>query len=138
MTSIILRTASRMVLPLLLLFSIITLLRGHNEPGGGFVGGLLAAAAFALYSMSCGPDATRALLRIDMPTLLALGLLLAVVSSVPALVLGDPVFAGAWVTIHAPGLGELPIGTPLFFDVGVYLTVLAATLSMVLNLEEER
>ena len=63
--SLILRTATRLLMPLLLLFSLFELLRGHNEPGGGFVGGLLAAGSLCLYLLAHGPEATRRVLRID-------------------------------------------------------------------------
>ena len=63
MNSIILRTATRFMLPLLILFSIVVLLRGHNQPGGGFVGGLLATSAFALYAMAFGVPAMHRILH---------------------------------------------------------------------------
>ncbi len=71
--SLILSTATRYLLPLLLLFSLFLLLRGHNEPGGGFVGGLVAVAAFALYALAAGTQEARSLLRVDTRTLMAVG-----------------------------------------------------------------
>ncbi|HYI68762.1 MAG TPA: MnhB domain-containing protein [Skermanella sp.] len=65
MDSLILRTATRLLLSLMLLFSFFILLRGHNEPGGGFIGGLIAASAFALHSIAFGPRALRDLLVFD-------------------------------------------------------------------------
>jgi multicomponent Na+:H+ antiporter subunit B len=56
MTSLILKTTARFLMPFLLLFSVFLFLRGHNEPGGGFTGGLVAAAAFALYSIAFGAE----------------------------------------------------------------------------------
>jgi len=75
--SLILSTATRLLLPLLLMFSIFLLLRGHNEPGGGFVGGLVAAAAFALHAIAYSVAATRRLLIIDPRALIGTGLLIA-------------------------------------------------------------
>ncbi|MFH1085957.1 MAG: MnhB domain-containing protein, partial [Chloroflexota bacterium] len=65
MTSLILRTMARYLLPLSLMFSIFLFLRGHNEPGGGFVAGLVAAAAFALYAIAYGSAAARPVLWIE-------------------------------------------------------------------------
>ncbi|HMN02746.1 MAG TPA: MnhB domain-containing protein, partial [Geobacter anodireducens] len=65
MQSLFLATAVRLLLPLLLLFSLFLLLRGHNEPGGGFVGGLVAAAAFALHALAHGVAAARRVLRVE-------------------------------------------------------------------------
>jgi len=125
------------MLPLLLLFSIFVLLRGHNDPGGGFTGGLVAAAAFSLYALSANVEAARTLLRFDPHTLVGIGLLLALGSGAWALLLGQPFMAEQWATLHLPALGETEIGTPLIFDIGVYLVVLGVTLMMILTLAEE-
>ena len=68
MNSLLLRTAARFLVTLLLLFSIFLLLRGHNEPGGGFVGGLVAAGAFALYGLASNVVEARRALRVDTRT----------------------------------------------------------------------
>ena len=82
--SLILSTATRYLLPLLLLFSIFLLLRGHYEPGGGFVGGLVAAAAFALNVIAFGVPRTREILRLDPRVLIGSGVLLAAISGMIA------------------------------------------------------
>lgn len=137
MTSLILRTSARLLLTLLLLFAIFLLLRGHNEPGGGFVGGLVAAAAFALYAIADGPSAARRAIRIDPRTLIASGLLIAVASGIPALLDGEPFLTGQWGALRLPGLPDVTLGTPLLFDVGVFLAVLGVTLTIILALAEE-
>ncbi len=135
MNSLILSVAGRYLLPLLLLFSLFLLLRGHNEPGGGFVGGLVAASAFALYALAFDVAAARRLLRLEPRTLIALGLTVAGVSGFGGLLTGRPFFAPVW------GAQELPIigkpGTPLFFDTGVYLTVIGITTLILFSLAEE-
>ncbi|MCI5141520.1 MAG: hypothetical protein D3909_07300 [Candidatus Electrothrix sp. ATG1] len=88
MHSMILSTATRYLLPLLLMFSIFLLLRGHNEPGGGFTGGLVAAAALVLYGLSLGLRSARQLLGIDPRMLIYGGLLTAVVSGLLGLLRG--------------------------------------------------
>lgn len=137
MTSLILSTASRLLLPLFLLFSIFILLRGHNEPGGGFVGGLIAAAAFALHAIAYDVEKTRTLLAINPRSFIVLGLLLAMSSAMISLFIGEPFFTGQWVKISFWPIGELDLGTPLFFDIGVYLTVIGVTLTIILSLAEE-
>jgi len=136
-TSLILSTASRLLLPLFLVFSIFILLRGHNEPGGGFVGGLIAAAAFALHAIAYDVEKTRTLLAIDTRSLIVLGLLLAMSSGMISLFLGEPFLTGQWMKVSFWPIGELDLGTPLFFDIGVYLTVVGVTLTIVLSLAEE-
>ncbi|MBI1992815.1 MAG: Na+/H+ antiporter subunit B [Deltaproteobacteria bacterium] len=137
MTSLILSTTTRFLLPLLLMFSIFLLLRGHNEPGGGFVGGLLAAAAFALHAIAYSVGATRRLLIIDPRALIGAGLLIAVASGAAPLAAGLPFMTGQWWSPEVPALGKLQIGTPLLFDTGVYLVVLGVTLTIILSLAEE-
>ena len=106
MTSPIFRTAARLLMPLLLLFSVFLLLRGHNEPGGGFVGGLVVAAAFALYAFAFGIGRARRALLVDPLTLIGAGLLLALASGVPAVLRGQPFLTAQWA------LAPLTVGTP--------------------------
>lgn len=131
MTSQIFRTAVRVLMPLLLLFAVFLLLRGHNEPGGGFVGGLVVAAAFALYSIAFGVQNARRALLVEPLTLIGAGLLVALSSGIPALVAGRPFLTALW----APG--DLPLGTPLVFDIGVFLVVMGVVLMMIFSLAEE-
>ena len=131
MTSSILRTAVRVLMPLLILFAFFLLLRGHNEPGGGFVAGLVVASAFALYSIAYGvADARRALL-VEPITFLGVGLLIAVTSGLPAVAAGLPFQTARWTE------GAFAIGTPLVFDIGVFLVVMGVVLMMIFNLAEE-
>lgn len=137
MNSPILQTAVRVFLPLLLMFSVIVLLRGHNEPGGGFIGGLIAAAGLALHAMAFSPKATRRLIHVDLHRMAAVGLLVAAGSGLPALVRGEPFMEAAWATVGVPWLGDLKVGTPLLFDLGVYIVVVAIVMTMVLSMAEE-
>ncbi|MEJ2556894.1 MAG: Na+/H+ antiporter subunit B [Anaerolineae bacterium] len=135
MRSLILSTATRYLLPLLLLFSIFLLLRGHNEPGGGFVGGLVAAAAFALYAIAYDVPQARRALGLDPRTLMAVGLLAAAGSGGLSLVAGKPFMTGLWSAQEVPVLGK--VGTPLVFDTGVYLVVIGVVLMIIFTLAEE-
>lgn len=133
--SLILSTATRYLLPLLLLFSFFLLMRGHNEPGGGFVGGLVAAAAFSLYAIAFDVARTRQLLRLDPRVFIGTGLMLAVLSGLYAWMQGAPFMTAFWAKQPWPVLGK--VGTPLLFDVGVYLVVLGVILKIVFSLAEE-
>jgi multicomponent Na+:H+ antiporter subunit B len=134
-TSLILSTAARYLFPLLLLFSLFLLLRGHNEPGGGFVGGLVAAAAFSLYAIAEGVATARRVLGVDSRALIGVGLLVAAVSGLIPLAAGQPFMTGMWSDYTVPLLGK--VGTPLLFDIGVYLVVVGVTLTIVFSLAEE-
>ena len=135
MKSLILQTASRYLMVLLVLLSVFILFRGHNEPGGGFVGGLLLAGAFALYALSHEAKAARRLLRFDPRTIIGVGLVTAVGSGLAAVLYGQPFLAGQWLPYSIPFLGKL--GTVFLFDLGVYLVVLGTTLLVLLTLQEE-
>ena len=135
MKSLILQTASRYLMVLLVIFSVFILLRGHNEPGGGFVGGLLIAGAFALYGLAYEPKAARRLLRLDPRTIIGVGLVTAAGSGLAAVWHGQPFLTGQWLPYPIPFLGKL--GTVFFFDLGVYLVVLGTALLVLLTLEEE-
>jgi multisubunit Na+/H+ antiporter MnhB subunit len=135
MTSSILQTAARLLMPLLLLFATFLLLRGHNQPGGGFVGGLVVAASFVLYSIAFGVEAARRALPVEPSKLLGIGLLVALVSGLAGVVRGQSFMTAVWTTT-AVGSSTLDLGTPLVFDVGVFLTVIGVVLTIVFTLAE--
>jgi multicomponent Na+:H+ antiporter subunit B len=135
MTSSILQTATRVLMPLLLLFAVFLLLRGHNQPGGGFVGGLVVASSFVLYSIAFGVDAARRALLVRPSTLLGLGLLVALTSGLPGVALGQPFMTAQWAELMI-GPNIVPVGTPLVFDVGVFLAVIGVVLTIVFTLAE--
>jgi multicomponent Na+:H+ antiporter subunit B len=132
--SLIVRSSTRFLLPLMLLFSVFLLVRGHNEPGGGFVGGLTAATAFTLVLLSDGLEAARRLLRVAPLSLVAAGLTVALASGLPALLQGRPYMTGVWLAVPLPVVGK--IGSPVVFDVGVYLVVLGIVLAILFALAE--
>jgi multisubunit Na+/H+ antiporter MnhB subunit len=131
-SSLILTTTARLLVALMMLFSVFILLRGHNEPGGGFLGGLIAATSFVLYTLAEGPGSVRAALRFDPRGIALVGLGLAVAAGVAGLLADEPFLTGLWTRV----LGA-KVGTPLLFDVGVYLVVVGSVVGLVLGLEEE-
>jgi len=134
MKSLILSTATRYLLALLLLFSFFLLLKGHNSPGGGFVGGLVAASAFVLYAFAFDVTNARQALRIDPRVFIGVGLLTAVSSALLSLFLNLPLMTGLWLKEPLPVLGK--VGTPVIFDIGVYMLVLGVTLTIIFSLAE--
>lgn len=137
MRSLILRTATRFLLPLLMLYSVLLLLRGHHEPGGGFVGGLIVAAALGLGALAYDAPTARKVLRIDPGYLIGIGLLTAMSAGVTAMFMGKPFLTAIWIAFDLPGLGHFELGTPVFFDIGVYLTVIGVVSVILLTLVEE-
>ncbi|AKO53349.1 monovalent cation/H+ antiporter subunit B [Marinobacter psychrophilus] len=134
--TLILHTAALFIMPLQLMFSLFLLLRGHDEPGGGFIGGLVAASAFVLYAFAFGSTATRRILRVDPRDLLSAGLLFALASTIPAFLAGQPMLTAHWWELPLPGDTYLKLSTVLIFDIGVYAAVLGTIMTFVINLME--
>lgn|SRR5690554_1186665 len=134
--TIILHTAALLLLPLQLLFSIFLLLRGHDEPGGGFIAGLVGASAFVLYLFTHGVNATFRLIRVAPHDLMGIGLLMGVTSALPALLVGEPIFTAQWFSFFLGEETEIKLSTVLLFDIGVYLVVLGSILTIVISLTE--
>ena len=132
MSTLILRTASRPIIFLMLAFALYLLLRCHNLPGGGFVAGLVAAIAAILADYAYGRRALIAALHVDPQLIVIIGLAVALVSGFVAVFADEPFLTGLWVF-----LGGLPLGTPLAFDVGVFLVVVGGVITMITALEEE-
>jgi multicomponent Na+:H+ antiporter subunit B len=133
--SLILRTTTRPIIVVLLLISVFLLLRGHDLPGGGFIGGLVAAAAVGLYAITFGAGAAASLLRVRPANLIGWGMAATVVAGLLAMLLGRPFLTGLWWVI-AVGDQELKLSTPLLFDIGVYMVVVGVVLTFILSLEE--
>ena len=130
--SLILRTSAPLLLWLPVLVSLYVLVRGHNEPGGGFVGGLIAAGGILFYAIARGAEAARHYLRPSPVGLCAIGVLIAAASGLPGLLApGQPFLTHLWVFPAG-----LPVGTALIFDVGVYVTVVGTVSTLFLSLVE--
>jgi len=134
MKTLILKTASNYLLPLLLLFSIFILLRGHYHPGGGFVGGLVAAIAFVLHSFANGLDKTREFLKYHPGLLIPIGLAVAYLSAFVPMIAGYSFMQGMWFPEPFPVIGT--VGTPVIFDIGVYCVVVGIALTILFTISE--
>lgn len=136
MNDALLRTAARHLVPVIAALSLIVLWRGHNLPGGGFIGGLVAAMAGVLVYLAEGRAALERALRVRPVTLLLVGLGIALGSALFGWLVGTGFFAASWLpAVSAPLVGKILLGTPLLFDVGVYLVVVGFSLSVLLSFE---
>lgn len=135
MRSVILQSASRYLLPILLLFSVFLLLRGHYYPGGGFVGGLVAAIAFVLHSLAFGTAETMKMLWFKPLSIIPVGLIIAAISMFLPVFFGLPVMTGLWIEQPIPVVGL--VGSALFFDIGVYLVVIGVVLTILFTISLE-
>ena len=132
MNTLIFRTIAPVITVVMIAFSIFVMLRGHNEPGGGFIGGLIAASSIAIEGFAVGPAAVRRSLRADPLAYAGFGLVLAGLAGMVSLPFDLPFLTGLWTSINI----GFYISTPLFFDVGVYLVVFGTISAIALSLEE--
>jgi multicomponent Na+:H+ antiporter subunit B len=137
MSTLIFRTAAPVIVVLMMVFSIFVLLRGHNEPGGGFIGGLIAAAAIAVYGIAAGVERVRRALRVHPITIAGFGLLVAAASGFLAYAREMPYLTGLWFIRDLAG-SEFALSTPGVFDIGVYLVVFGTVSAVALALESDR
>ena len=134
--SIILATTTRFLISVLLMFSFYLLLRGHNLPGGGFVGGLVGGASFALYGIAFGVSVAEKALIMKPRLLIGWGLVAAILSGLPGIFFGEAFLKGFWDDRYVPVIGKL--GTPLLFDIGVYMVVAGIILHIIFTLTGEQ
>ena len=128
---------ARLLLPVFLVVAAIALYRGHNSPGGGFIAGLIAAAGFVLVSLADGVPAARRLLRVSPIGLMVSGLTLALVGSLAGVLGGGGFFEGLWLPAFSlPVLGTVHLGTPLVFDLGVFLVVIGFSVQVAFSFEQ--
>ena len=135
MRTIIFRTIAPYLAALMILFSIFVLLRGHNEPGGGFIGGLIAASALAIYGIACGVASVRRAIVVHPMALSAFGLFIAALAGLPSLFFKQSYMTTQFVAFHFFGT-EVDLLTPMLFDLGVYFVVVGSIASIALALEE--
>ncbi len=135
MNTVLFRSMAPFLVSLMLLFSIFVLLRGHNLPGGGFIGGLIAVCALAILGISGGVSSVRRALKIQPLGIAAIGLLVSLLAGLVSMPAGVPFMTGLWVYPQIFGT-EVPLSTPMLFDLGVYLVVVGSITSIALALEE--
>jgi multicomponent Na+:H+ antiporter subunit B len=135
MNTLIFRTISPVITALMLLFSVFVLLRGHNEPGGGFIGGLIAASALAIYGIARGTAAVRRAIVFHPLSIAGAGLLMSCVAGLISMLFAVPFMTGLWIYPEIAGV-EVPLSSVMLFDIGVYFVVVGAITSIALALEE--
>lgn len=135
MRTLILATIIKILIPLFLGFALYMFFRGHNAPGGGFIAGLIACIPFMLYTIAFGNEKTMEIFRIKPLFMAACGLLLAAISGLFAMAEGAAFMSSLWLKDPIPFIGKL--GTPIFFDLGVFFLVCGVVLKITFLLTQE-
>jgi multicomponent K+:H+ antiporter subunit A len=130
----ILAIISQSLLPLALLVSFYIFLRGHNMPGGGFIAGLITAVALIQQYIAHGVDWVKPRIKVDYQILIALGVLIATLTGIGSWFFDRPFMTTWFDYFDIPLIGEIELASALIFDLGVYLTVIGATLLILASL----
>ena len=138
MNTPLLRTSASIVAPLQFALALYFLLRGHNEPGGGFIGGLVAASSVLLYGLGFGFREVESRVPISWFNLVLIGLAVAISSGLLSVFLGLPFLTGVWgPELYVPLAGKLKLGTVLLFDIGVFVLVMGFGIGLAFSFTEE-
>lgn len=132
-----LQTLARLIILIILSFSVYLLLAGHNSPGGGFVGGLMTASAILILYLSFDLKSIQKVIKFDYIKIIGIGLLFASLTGVISMVLGFPFLKHFFDYFTLPILGEVELTTAMPFDFGVYFVVLASALTIILTIAED-
>lgn len=131
---VILRTISKVVIFIVLSFAIYLFLSGHNSTGGGFIGGLMTAAALVLLSMAFGMKVSEKIIPVDFRKMIAVGLLTALLTAMGSFLFGAPFLSHAFGHMELPLLGDTELATAVLFDLGVYLAVVGVTMTIIYSI----
>ncbi|SDC18164.1 multicomponent Na+:H+ antiporter subunit A [Paenibacillus sp. UNCCL117] len=135
---VILRTISRVAVFIILTFSLYLFFAGHNQPGGGFIGALMTAAALILLAISHGAAAIRSIIPLDFRRMTAIGLLIAVLTGAGSFLFREPFLTHAFGYFELPLLGKTELATAVLFDLGVYLTVIGITMTIIFTIGSDK
>ena len=135
--SVVLETVVGLAFHTVLVFGVYLLFAGHNQPGGGFIGGLVTGTAFILRYVAGGRAELRSAVPVDPRLPLGAGLLLAALTGVAALLVGGDYLESGYVEVDLPVLGVVKAVSALVFDLGVYLVVVGLVLGLLRTLGAE-
>ncbi|MEJ5168757.1 MAG: hydrogen gas-evolving membrane-bound hydrogenase subunit E, partial [Arcobacteraceae bacterium] len=131
---LIVKTLTRLILPLMLMVSVYIFLRGHNLPGGGFIAGLITSVALIIQYLANGIEWTQKKLKFTKHSVIGLGLLISTVTGLVSMILGYPFLTSAFTHLHIPLVGDIEIASAIAFDLGVFLVVVGSTVLILVQL----
>ncbi|MFZ3577719.1 Na(+)/H(+) antiporter subunit B [Virgibacillus sp. DJP39] len=135
---LILRTTTSLIAFILLGFAVYLLLAGHNAPGGGFVGGLVTSGAILLMYMSYGIEAVEKILPVNFKMLIPVGLLIALSTGIGSFIFQVPFLSQTYGYFTIPIFGKIELATAMIFDLGVFITVLGVTITIILSIANDQ
>ncbi len=134
---VMLQTATKVVIFIILLFAVHIFFAGHYTPGGGFVGGLLTASAIVLLMLAFDLDTVKKILPVNYVIMTAIGLLIAVGTASASIIFDVPFFTHAFDYFDLPLFGKTSLHSAALFDLGVYLVVVGVTMTIIQTIGED-
>ncbi|PQV42590.1 monovalent cation/H+ antiporter subunit B [Methanohalophilus euhalobius] len=138
MTTLITKTITKICIPLVILFSISLLLAGHNNPGGGFIGGVMFASVISLTYVVFGLKYIKSFFNPSWDKWFGFGLLLSSLTAFGAIVYGYNFFRSSIKFVEIPLYGEIELASATLFDIGVYFVVIGTLLHIFKNVGEDK
>lgn len=135
---LILRMMTNIVVFIIFGFSLALFFAGHNAPGGGFVGGLVAASGFSLIFLAYGIDVLKRVFKIEANTVIVIGILIALLTASGSFFFGVPFLSHTFAHVYVPFFGDIELTTALLFDLGVYVTVVGVAMLIIMSIAEDK
>ncbi|RLL47755.1 Na(+)/H(+) antiporter subunit B [Oceanobacillus piezotolerans] len=134
---VMLQVSMRVITLFIFAFSFYLFLAGHNNPGGGFIGGLMTASAILVLYLAFDMKTITKAIPFSFTTMIGVGLLIAVATGIMSMLFGYPFLTHFFDYFLFPLFGEVELTTALFFDLGVYLVVVGAAMTIILAIAED-
>lgn len=136
-TDVFLQTAAKILVFIIMIFSVYVLFAGHNNPGGGFIGGLITSSALVLLYLAFDLQSVRNIIPFRFNQLAAAGVLTAVLTGTVSLFLNVPFLSQTFKYVDLPFLGTTEVASALVFDLGVYMAVVGTTMTIITSISED-
>ncbi|MHA7966664.1 Na(+)/H(+) antiporter subunit B [Paenibacillus sp. CAU 1782] len=136
-SNVILQTAAKVLVFIIMIYSIYILFAGHNNPGGGFIGGLITASALMLLYLAFDVETVRDIIPVDFKIVGAIGVMLALLTGLASVLFGDNFLFQYYEYVNLPLLGKTGLGTAFVFDLGVYMAVVGTTMTIIRSISED-
>ncbi|MBP1996953.1 Na(+)/H(+) antiporter subunit B [Paenibacillus eucommiae] len=136
-TDVFLQTATKTLVFIIMTFSIYILFAGHHNPGGGFIGGLITASALVLLYIAFDLQSVRDIIPFNFNKLAAAGVIISVLTGTASLLFNVPFLSQTFTYVYLPLLGKTELASAVIFDLGVYMTVLGTTMTIITSISED-
>jgi len=136
-TDVYLQSATKILVFMIMAFSVYVLFAGHHNPGGGFIGGLITASALVLLYIAFDLQSVRDVIPVDFKKLAAAGVIVAVLTGTASFIFDVPFLTQSFTYVKLPLLGKTELATAVIFDLGVYMAVIGTTMTIITSISED-